>query len=113
MLRNPDTISKMQQIVFDLIKREYSTEELQELNLLMIAEPKEYEFLVFRGPVLRLWIIIEKQNDPDNHVIVFDPERRIFGIATSRITTIPGKGFFLRYCDSFRHALEKSGIVLQ
>lgn len=75
-------------------------------------QPVEQEFLVLRGAAMKMWIVLHKPNDPDRKVIVFDPQRQCFGIATSSIATIPGKGFFIRYCDSFLHSLEKAGIVL-
>ena len=99
-------------MINEALQREYTTEDVVFPSLDTLQDPVEQEFLVFRGPVLKLWVVISKENDPDRKVIVFDPRRQCFGIAINSIGTMPGKGFFMGYCNSFHHALEKTGIVL-
>ena len=109
MLKDHSNTSAVRQVILDVIQQEYTQEGFLMPDFLL-PEPVEREFLVFRAPVMKLWIVMQKEDDPDRRAIVFSTERRCFGIATRSIATIPGKGFFIRYCDSFRHALEKCGI---
>jgi hypothetical protein len=77
-----------------------------------LPEPVKKRFLVLRGAAMHLWIVVEKENDPDRKVIVFDSATKRFGVAVKSIQTLPGDGFMMGFCNSFEHAVTKAGILL-
>lgn len=112
-MTNTLTTSAARAMITKAIKRECESPdtELPPGCVQLLPEPVKKRFLVLRGAAMHLWIVLEKENDPDRKVVVFDEVTRRFGLAVKSIRTLPDDGFMMGFCNSFEHAVTKAGIV--
>jgi hypothetical protein len=113
-MTNTLTTSAARAMIAKIIERECATQntQLPAGCFESLPEPVKKRFLVLRGAAMHLWIVLEKENDPDRKVIVFDAASKRFGVAVKSIITLPGDGFMMGFCNSFEHAVSKAGISL-